>query len=119
MTADETAQHLCERWMKSPERRQRVVAVDEMAAFMSGVKAVLEIEDWRPIERITLDDVNDTRTVLWNPCDGIHLPNITKTLPHEIERLKSEGVFTHFLKLGPPCMSVSLRKFAQPDREAP
>lgn len=39
MTPDQTAQHLCERWMRS---LRRTPAVDEMAAFMSGVKAVLE-----------------------------------------------------------------------------
>jgi hypothetical protein len=105
MTADEVAAELFLRWIKSLDR-QRVVTVDEIAAFMSGVKAVLAIEDWRPIATITRADI-DTRTVLWNPCDGVHLINVATAPVRELELLKSEGIFTHYLKLEPPSANTT------------
>lgn len=54
---------------------------------------------WRPIK--TLPDYLDTAIVLWNPCDGIHLPDMTAT-PMEREFYRESGVYTHWRQLNAP-----------------
>jgi hypothetical protein len=58
----------------------------------------LSADPWQPIA--TLDEISPC-IVLWNPCDGAHLVNITMT-DADLEKLKRGGMFTHWQKLKPP-----------------
>lgn len=54
---------------------------------------------WQPIA--TLPELPDTDIVLWNPCDGVHLLEITTTLA-EIFELREGDIFTHWRRLESP-----------------
>ncbi|MGJ4888915.1 hypothetical protein ACQR1Y_12015 [Bradyrhizobium sp. HKCCYLRH3099] len=67
-------------------------------------------ERWLPIE--TLEGCMDTRIVLWNPCDGVHTLPFT-ALSADIDRIKREGVFTHWRRLSGPNEDLEARQSPQ------
>lgn len=57
---------------------------------------------WRPIG--TLPDNIDTQVVLWNPCDGIHLPDVCAP-SLELDEIRSGKIYTHWRRVKPPAMA--------------
>lgn len=56
-----------------------------------------QVLKWEPIE--TFPDRLDTAHVLWNPCDGVHLPNMCSDRPNVI---RSCGAYSHWALLSAP-----------------
>lgn len=56
---------------------------------------------WQPISTLPDWSVNFASTVLWNPCDGVHILNFL-TNGAELDEMRRGKIFTHWRLLRAP-----------------
>jgi len=49
----------------------------------------------------TLPESIDTQVILWNACDGIHLPNVCAPSA-ELDEIRSGKIYSHWRRVMPP-----------------
>lgn len=89
-------------WLEYVERRCEFgVTFGDQFNFYRPVGGTLPAKNrWLPIA--TLHDTDrDTQTLLWNPCDGLHLLSFTAT-PGDLDEIRRGEIFTHYQRLSGP-----------------